>query len=344
MKHFQQGILGLFLLVVLTSCQSSAIEQPISDPVLTASRVPKATATPPPSPTLAVAPPARYGHAMAYDSKRQMVVLFGGFLENDTVDNTTWEYDGVTWRQMIPAQSPPPRRLAAMVYDPNREVMVLFGGGGGNGLLDDTWEYDGQTWQEIRIIDPPQLWEIPSMVFAPRRGTPLLFGGTYNETDTWTYVDQTWQPLAIHSPVHDRFITIALVYDQQRQVVVAQPAIRAMDESPVTLELGEENWYVAINGSETDSFPSKRVFVTAAYDSRRGVTVLFGGDYEKETWEYDGSSWQLVHPIQSPPARYFHAMVYDEARGVVILFGGSSVDNITLGDTWEYDGVTWTQR
>lgn len=44
-------------------------------------------------------PPARYGHAMAYDESRGVTVLFGGMGENGTTLNDTWEYDGVTWTQ-----------------------------------------------------------------------------------------------------------------------------------------------------------------------------------------------------------------------------------------------------
>lgn len=44
-------------------------------------------------------PPARYGHAMAYDEDRSVVVIFGGIDSDGNYLNDTWEYDGVTWAQ-----------------------------------------------------------------------------------------------------------------------------------------------------------------------------------------------------------------------------------------------------
>ena len=70
-----------------------------------------------------------------------------------------------------------------------------------------------------------------------------------------------------------------------------------------------------------------------AYDSARGRVVLFGGDdgnYDDETWEWDGSVW-TQRIIAGPSPRYFHAMAYDSGRARLVLFGGRD-----LGDTWEY--------
>jgi hypothetical protein len=85
-----------------------------------------------------------------------------------------------------------------------------------------------------------------------------------------------------------------------------------------------------------------------AYDSARGVTVLFGGygigGYQSDTWEWNGSTWTL-RASTGPSKRQEAAMVYDEARGVTVLFGGLRSDFTTLDDTWEWDGSgTWTFR
>ena len=50
--------------------------------------------------------------------------------------------------------------------------------------------------------------------------------------------------------------------------------------------------------------PGKRVSPALAYDSDRGVTVFFGGEYSdagsntttyyNDTWEYDGVSWRII--------------------------------------------------
>jgi hypothetical protein len=81
-----------------------------------------------------------------------------------------------------------------------------------------------------------------------------------------------------------------------------------------------------------------------AYDSIRGVTVMFGGygdTFFGDTWEWDGTSWTLRSGA-GPAPRTRHAMAFDSARGVTVLFGGYGGG--PLGDTWEWDGRTWTMR
>src|SRR5262245_36343262 len=79
-----------------------------------------------------------------------------------------------------------------------------------------------------------------------------------------------------------------------------------------------------------------------AYDSRRGVTVLFGGTHDNtvengDTWEWDGIQWAL-RAASGPSPRHSHAMAYDEARGVTVLFGGDPSGAGMSGETWEWDG------
>jgi hypothetical protein len=84
-----------------------------------------------------------------------------------------------------------------------------------------------------------------------------------------------------------------------------------------------------------------------AYDSARGVTVLFGGNpgfvASSETWEWNGIAWSQRR-VSGPPARGYHAMAYDSARRVTVLFGGSDNDGNNLRDTWEWNGSAWTRR
>jgi hypothetical protein len=91
-----------------------------------------------------------------------------------------------------------------------------------------------------------------------------------------------------------------------------------------------------------------------AYDSARGVTVLFGGGLDcsffspcffGDTWEWNGTDWTQRFPATSPSARYSHAMAYDSVHGVTVLFGGANEPGYSgFSDTWEWNGTTWTQR
>ena len=54
--------------------------------------------------------------------------------------------------------------------------------------------------------------------------------------------------------------------------------------------------------------PSARSYAVMAYDSQRGVVVLFGGRNDQailgDTWEWDGFLWTRKTPTVAPPARW----------------------------------------
>lgn len=113
------------------------------------------------------------------------------------------------------------------------------------------------------------------------------------------------------------------------------------DTTGTTWEWDGFNWAVRSNGG-----PQGRVLSAAAYDSVRGVTVVFGGrigsTYLNDTWEWDGAMW-TERTTSGPSSRFGHAMAFDAARGVVVLFGGDA--HIDPGaETWEWDGETWIRR
>jgi hypothetical protein len=89
-------------------------------------------------------PSGRYDHAMAYDSIRGVVLLFGGYLYGGLYSDETWEWDGTNWVLKNPSNNPSGRSDHALAYDSVRGVVVLFGGvvvvGAGH-LSDETWEY-----------------------------------------------------------------------------------------------------------------------------------------------------------------------------------------------------------
>ncbi|MBI3868646.1 MAG: hypothetical protein HY299_08965 [Verrucomicrobia bacterium] len=94
--------------------------------------------------------------------------------------------------------------------------------------------------------------------------------------------------------------------------------------------------------------PGPRYGHALAYDSDRGVTVFFGGEYSviggdpeyfNDTWEYDGATWRPITtdgPVPDPRSR--HAMCYDSALRKVILFGGKN-DSAYFNDVWNYEST-----
>lgn len=287
---------------------------------------------------------------MAYDSERQVMVLFGGRAITSTGELAdTWEYDGEEWRQIHPPQSPSPRAGQLMAYDPNREVMVLYGGEIGEEDFSDTWEYDGTTWRERSFSDPtPDLFPYTSaMVYDARHQTMLLFGvKQYQSTDyeMWHYNGVEWTDTTTPLPDvwgthYGGLIAPKLVYDTKRQVIVLQGGHNW------TYEWDGQRWYVAVESGSPQALPEGFGWAAGmAYDERRQVTVIFGGRMGNSvTWEYDGQQWLAANPVQLPPMRELPLIAYDTAREVVVMFGGVR-GGLVLNDTWEYDGTTWTLK
>lgn len=130
------------LSILLIACQSGPVG--VTETTPTAFTTPSMTV----SEGLAVKPLPRSNQAMAYDSKRHVVVLFGGWTNKGELLDDTWEYDGEKWYQPSVASQPPSRLYHAMVYDEARGVVVLFGGFADETYLNDTWEYNGVTWTQ----------------------------------------------------------------------------------------------------------------------------------------------------------------------------------------------------
>ena len=71
-----------------------------------------------------IGPKARLGHALAYDTVRKRVVLFGGDSLRSGRLRDTWEWDGENWTQVADI-GPSPRREYGMAYDAGRQTMVF---------------------------------------------------------------------------------------------------------------------------------------------------------------------------------------------------------------------------
>jgi cysteine-rich repeat protein len=169
--------------------------------------------------------------------------------------------------------------------------------------------------------------------FPALGGLVLMNGGSSLTGEAWTYDGETFTrlPPELRLGVNE---SCKIVHDSVRGRLVSYcggNGIRELDG-------------VAVEQVELEPSPPSRMSFSLAFDSARGVTVMFGGGYQYkywDTWEYDGTSWQEVATANHPSGRSEATMVYDSARGVAVLFGGRPY-NAEL--TWEYDGVDWVSR
>jgi hypothetical protein len=145
-------------------------------------------------------PSARYFSTMAYDDRRQCMVLFGGALKDGNSLDDTWEWDGASWKQRADF-GPSARSEHAMAFDDDRKCVVLFGGlrtapaGGAvdKPILGDTWEWDGSRWIQRLNMGPTTRCN-HSLAYDSSRKRIVLFGGKFAASllgDTWEFAEQT---------------------------------------------------------------------------------------------------------------------------------------------------------
>ena len=296
----------------------------------------------------ATGPSPRCDHAMASDSARGKVVLFGGITDHGVTDGPlekvgdTWEWDGAVWTE-VSTTGPSARTNHALVYDAHRERTVLFGGlDFAKDRMGDTWEWDGTVWTQVATSGPsPRI--APGMAYDAGRAKIVLFGGQGGvpsmPDDTWEFDGTSWTHIVPGITPRYRH---AVAYDEARERIVLfggqKPPYEVLGE---TWQWNGEGWSLV-----STTGPAPRNDFAMAYDAANQKVVLFGGIEGSrfgDTWTWDGTSWTLA-ATTGPSPRCDVAMAYDAKRERVVLFGGSdTTPPYYQGDTWEWDGQSWTQ-
>lgn len=286
------------------------------------------------------------GHAMVYDEQRGVMLRFGGYGD---AGGATWEWDrdGRSWR-MVTTLCPPARIDPAMVYDSDRGVVVLFGGyTPGLGYMNETWEWDGVEW--IRVCDGTDMCASPSprtehgMAYDVQRKRVVLFGGSnggeLGDTWEWNGAERAWteiEPPNQPSPRRQH----AMVYDSARGVVLLFGGYDGSPDDETWVWNGIDWSQVCLECVTGVDKPLPRGWHGLAYDSDKGVAVLFGGwdrgsQMFGDTWEWQGEAWRLTKE-NGPEPRIGPSMAYDVRERMSLLNGGEVVGGERLGDTWGY--------
>ncbi len=284
-------------------------------------------------------PSARSDHAMAFDSQKDVTLLYGGFATG--LEQGLWEWDGATWRQRTPLG--PGRRFGiGMVFDAQRQAAVVWGGMGMDlgGPLGDLWEGTEAEWVLLDAGVPRSGFRGNFVFDENRRATMLVGSFAPPHAETWEWVGQGWVSYGFQGtpPLQE----YRLAFDSARGVSVLFGGTGWQGTSTSdTWEWDGSVWHHC-----ADSGPPPTQYHALAYDARREVVVLFGGytneGFSGRTWEWDGTNWSL-RANTGPLPRAHHALAYDPERGVTVLFGGGASET-RYGDTWEWDGTNWTSR
>lgn len=292
--------------------------------------------------SLGTRPELRVGAAVAWDSQRNRLVVFGGRSGGGSYYEDIWEWDPVTdaWLDRTAAGAKPRARAhASMVYDRMQKKMVIFGGGHGDSddfqgpqiALGDTWE-----------------WDPVSGVFTEKKPASAL---------------------ATPSPRH----SFALAFDSKRSRTVLFGGLSRPDPAADAVPK-QDTWdYDGATGVWTErtaagAKPSARYGHASAFDAGRNKFVLFSGfnisagDARRDVWEWDGMTGSWIERLETPttdlpPGKMGSRMTFDSKRGRVLLFAGFNQNEATpvagkmysMGfsrETWELDTTSgkWSDR
>jgi len=289
----------------------------------------------------ATSPSDRFGSALTYDSDREKVVLFGGYVRSGPLGGT-WTWDGKNWQDMSPATSPSNRGYVKLAYDPIHHETVLFGGYGG-GNLGDTWTWNGFNWTKKSPPNSPSRRSSYGMVYDAAREQVVLFGG-YDETspsadrnDTWTWDGSNWTEVTPATQPPARYYP-AMTYDPTSKEVVLFGGYHQGVSLGDTWTWNGTNW----TEKAPEPRPIARYAPAMAARSGSGGAVMFGGSPDAyleqldETWAWNAGGWTRQSPASSPPPRHESDLAYDSGRQETVLFGGRFDYSGTLSDTWVY--------
>ncbi len=290
----------------------------------------------PPDWNLAFSQPAvaRASMNMVFDSGRQTSVMFGGRDGSFTPLADTYEYGNAGWSRVLTPHSPAARYWAGMAYDDHRKRTVLFGGTNLSTAFSDTWEYDGYDWANIPTAHGPVAQGELAMTYDSCRQKTVALDV---HQGTWEYDGLDWTQVATGTQPPARALA-ALVFDPFRcRTILFGGASTAYVGLADTWEYDGVNWTQISTGTS----PSGRWAHAMAFDTNRARTILFGGygpvyptgTQTNDTWEYDGTSWVQIYPLDSPSQREQHGMVYDQTRLRGVMFGGFGGSD---GGTWQY--------
>jgi len=287
---------------------------------------------------------ARWGHAVAYDATRHVIVMFGG-ATSAGVTAETWEWSAGNWTRRIPASSPTARRGHSLIYDKARSRTLLFGGLDENGdYLADAWEWDGTSWTQKSFTGGPGARTSHAMAYDPAKQLGVLFGGIGPVSgggytlldDTWEWDGQSWTQ---KSPATVPWWS-------------SYPLMAYAGTAGVMMYVGSGTW--RWNGANWTRLSSATVSGGATklvYDSTNDQPLLVGtqpttGYGIQVVYSWNGSQWSSIGYQFGPPHRDYAAIEFSPDGNSILMNGGQrdygSLDGPELyDDTWQFMGGSW---
>ncbi len=281
----------------------------------------------------------------AYDSKRNRMIIAGGQGDDGYLFNETWALDltrgSENWT-LLSSENPDIIAFRGGVYDSKRDLFVVLAYSDEIFLLDlatNKW-----TVQPTSGTDPsPLVFTTHSVEYDAANDRYVVFGGRFGsdytnrvrvlDAATFIWTDLT---LASPDPIPESRALHGTVYDYNMERLLLFGGLISSGTSlndtwQLTLASGSESWIrfapplVPLNRSQN----------AAAFDTKRGQMVIFGGLHYpdliplatlNDIWLFDGSYWTNPFPISSRPLpRRGPGAVYDQVNDRFALFGGEFI-------------------
>jgi len=233
---------------------------------------------------------------LAFDSKRQRTMMFGGSEDSGT-DGKLSVLNGGAW-QLVKDLPSLARMDASLAYDSKRDRLVLFGGLNDQVFFADTLEYDGSDWKPT-FMPGPSLRSSAATVYDSARGVTVLYGGFRPLGalgDTWEWNGEQWKLVSESGPGPRSWPGLAYDSKRKRTVLFGGEDEKGQFYSDTWTWDGKAWTRIATEG------PPARIQFAMGYDSSRDRVVLFGGVNNKpqrildDLWEFDGTRWVQKHP------------------------------------------------
>jgi len=282
-------------------------------------------------------PTPRIDGGLFYFPPTQSLLMLGGWGEANGWEayQEVWALSAAGWKAM--PDMPNGMTHTSAAYDSINKRLVAM-----TGVFADqaaTYAFDGSAWSKIvdQPIFPNASYD-PEMIFDTALGKVVLWYSDGTESKTFLLDNSSWTALDLNPHPPGTYDAV-FVYDEKRLEGV--------------FFTGQETWIwknqTWAQKSPAHSPSCEMGSFNMAFDSARGVVVLFAKG--QQTWTWNGTDWTQLHPADSPPnaGRGFFGMGFDASRSVAVIYGGEIVTDPTnytaeyYDDIWEWDGVNWRQ-
>lgn len=258
------------------------------------------------------------------------------------------------WVQAAPPTVPAGRQGCALTLDTATLRVVMYGGTTAAGTVGDLWQWTGGDWLLLSSGSPGPVRRNAAAIASEGPLGLLVFGGYFPgfggiisppqvRNDTWRFASGTWTQLspALSPPARQDH---AMVTTPQGVLMFGGCGLNGVP-------LFQDTW--SWNGTTWTQLapvtsPPARFGHQMAYDTARGVTVLFGGRDANligtqfaNTWEWNGS-WSLRTPLHQPPGGMPAGMAFSPATQRTIVSASTGVP-AAPNTTWAWDGTDWQQ-